>query len=187
MRNIAGLGLRLMVITLLSGAAMGFVNSATKERITAQKEREAQAARKEALPQARRFEAVERDGFRYAVGYGANDEVVGYTFMAGGSGYSSTIETVVGVDTSWRVVEIEIVFQQETPGLGARVVEVRGGEEEPFFEEQFDGMTADSLEVSQDGGPLDSITGATISSRAVTRSVKDGLERLIRSVQGDQK
>jgi electron transport complex protein RnfG len=167
-----------MAITLLSGAAMGFVNEATHDRILGQRSLEAEAARKEALPEAVRFENRDRNGFQYAVGYSAGDQLVGYTFLTSGSGYSSQIETVVGVDTLWRVVEIEIVAQQETPGLGARIQEVRGGEEEPFFEEQFDGRGAESLEVKQDGGPLDSITGATISSRAVARSVRDGILEL---------
>jgi electron transport complex protein RnfG len=170
-----------MVITLLSGAAMGFVNRATVERIQAQKQLQAENARREALPQAETFEGREADGFEYTVGL-AGQQIVGYTFLALGKGYSSTIETVVGVDPAGKVVEIEIIFQQETPGLGARVVEVRGGEEEPFFEEQFDGRAIESLAVKQDGGPLDSITGATISSRAVARSVKEGIERLMEMV-----
>lgn len=178
MGNVANLALRLMVITVLSGAAMGFVNKFTFPRIEEQKRLAKERARQEALPEAERFEERSAGDFAFAVGY-AGDRVVGYTFVAHGKGYSSTIETVVGVAPAGTVVEIEIVFQQETPGLGARVVEVKGGDEEPFFEEQFDGKTPADVAVRQDGGPLDSITGATISSRAVARSVKDGVERLM--------
>ncbi len=183
MESAANLGLRLMLITLLSGAAMGFVNKATHTRIQEQKRLEEERARREALPQAERFEEQDVRGFRFAVGY-TGERVVGYTFLALGKGYSSTIETVVGVDTTGAVVEIEIIFQQETPGLGARVTEVRGGEDEPFFEEQFDGKMAEELAVQQDGGPLDSITGATISSRAVARSVEEGIRKLMATLGG---
>jgi electron transport complex protein RnfG len=181
--SVANLSLRLMLITLLSGAAMGFVNKATYSQIQEQKRLEEERARREALPQAERFEEQEVRGLRFAIGYAA-ERVVGYTILALGKGYSSTIETVVGIDTTGTVVEIEIIFQQETPGLGARVTEVRGGEDEPFFEEQFDGKMPAELAVEQDGGPLDSITGATISSRAVARSVKEGVEKLMATVGG---
>jgi electron transport complex protein RnfG len=61
--------------------------------------------------------------------------------------------------------------QQETPGLGARIVEVRPGGEKPWFTSQFEGKSGDELRLKKDGGGIDAITGATISSRAVAGGV----------------
>ncbi|MCP4647180.1 MAG: FMN-binding protein, partial [bacterium] len=65
-----------------------------------------------------------------------------------------------------------VLFQQETPGLGANV-----SNPEKFIY-QFDGLDASTLLLSKDGGELDSITGSTITSRAVTDSVREGLDAL---------
>jgi len=130
-----------------------------------------------------------------------NGEVVGYSFKAYGKGYSSTIETIVGVDLTGTICGIKITYQQETPGLGAKVMEVAsqntlwdvvGGnavdesDVKPWFQVQFEGRGADELVVvknqTEDG--ILAITGATISSEAVTGSVKRGLELLMSIVDG---
>ncbi len=123
-------------------------------------------------------------------------EIIGYAYVAYGKGYSSTIETIVGVDAAGRICATETTFQQETPGLGAKVVEIAsqntlwdviGGNAvdesgmEPWFEEQFNGMDLGDIRVvksASDEGVL-AITGATISSDAVARSVKEGLAMLV--------
>ena len=196
----------LAAIALVASFGLSAVYNATHE-ITEEYKRQAEAqARIEALgcgPDAF-FDETVTDSivsgreFAYHTAYASegSEEVVGYSFKAYGKGYSSTIETIVGVDTSGRIREIEITSQQETPGLGAKVVEVAsqntlwdvlGGNAvdesrvEPWFEEQFNGEGSGDLEVvrseSQDG--ILAITGATISSDAVTNSIREGLTILI--------
>jgi electron transport complex protein RnfG len=130
-----------------------------------------------------------------------NSEVVGYTFKAYGKGYSSTIETIVGVDLTGTICGIKITYQQETPGLGAKVTEVAsqntlwdvvGGSAvdetgmKPWFQVQFDGRTPEELVVvknpTEDG--IVAITGATISSDTVTGSIRRGLELLTSIING---
>jgi len=83
-------------------------------------------------------------------------------------GYSGPINMMVGVDRSGTVIGIKILNQTETPGLGANVVKTK-------FLNQFIGKTAkDQIEPKKD---IDAITGATISSRAVCKGVKDALEK----------
>jgi len=83
-------------------------------------------------------------------------------------GYSGPINMIVGVDKSGKVVGIKILNQTETPGLGADVVK-------PKFLNQFIGKTGkDPIEPKKD---IDTITGATISSRAVCKGVKEALEK----------
>ena len=69
---------------------------------------------------------LEGRAFAYFTAYAseAREVVRGYTFTAYGKGYSSTIETIVGVDPDGSICGIKIVDQKETPGLGAKVQEV---------------------------------------------------------------
>jgi electron transport complex protein RnfG len=135
--------------------------------------------------------------FAYYTGYAGeeSDEVLGYSFAAYGKGYSSTIETIVGVDPSGTICGIKITDQKETPGLGAKIEEVASQNTlwavmtgnavdetgaRPWFQVQFNGMAAEDLNVvksATEAGVL-AITGATISSEAVTGSILDGLEAL---------
>ncbi|RPH99985.1 MAG: FMN-binding protein, partial [Calditrichaeota bacterium] len=104
--------------------------------------------------------------------------LVGYAFVSAGRGYSSTIETMVGVDTSGAIIGIRVLRQVETPGLGTRVEEIKYGESDSWFQRQFLRKNAEVINVDKDGGDIQSITGATISSRAVTRSIVSGFKDL---------
>lgn len=131
----------------------------------------------------------------------SRSELLGYAFSAYGKGYSSTIETVVGVVPDGSICGIKIVDQKETPGLGAKVQEVSSENtlwavlsgnavdetgKRPWFQSQYDGLTLDDLRVVKGQGEkgIQAITGATISSEAVTRSVRRGLRMLMSIVGG---
>ena len=92
---------------------------------------------------------------------------------------------MVGVDTSGAITGVIVLFQQETPGLGARIEEIRHGETTPWFTRQFIGkLASDTFAVAKDGGDIDSIKGATISSRTVAESIGQGLHTLQIKVGG---
>ena len=75
--------------------------------------------------------------------------------------------------------------QQETPGLGSKVEEVLPGESDAWFTRQFKNKKlVDNISVTADGGTIDSITGATITSRAITDSIRDELGRLETIMEG---
>jgi electron transport complex protein RnfG len=61
---------------------------------------------------------------------------------------------------------VNIIRQSETPGLGTRIAE-------PEFTNQFSGKRIEDVRLRQDGGVIDAITGATISSRAITDIVHE--------------
>jgi electron transport complex protein RnfG len=86
-------------------------------------------------------------------------------------GYGGDIAVMAGVNASGAVQAIKVLAHQETPGLGAWI----SGEE---FPGQFAGRSIADTQwaVSKDGGDIDQITAATISSRAVTEAVKRGLD-----------
>ncbi|MBN1886161.1 MAG: RnfABCDGE type electron transport complex subunit G [Candidatus Krumholzibacteriota bacterium] len=98
--------------------------------------------------------------------------VVGAAFpVVSMDGYSGEIAIMVGVDTLGVVRGIEILRHLETPGLGAKI-------ETEAFRLQYGGTSLEdpaTWAVTKDGGTFVPITGATISSRAVTNAVAEGL------------
>lgn len=75
---------------------------------------------------------------------------------------------MVGVGTDGTVTGVAIVNQSETASLGANCTR-------EDFRQQFIGATG-GLAVSKDGGTIDALTGATVTSRAVTEGVNTALE-----------
>ncbi len=192
MKDIAKLGLILLLVTALAGAALSVVNSITKPRIEEQKRLVTALALAQALPDAANG-VIEPDttfktiqvyrGYRDSL----KQQLVGYAFLAMENGYSSQIETMVGVDSNGTIIGIKILHQLETPGLGTKIEEIRHGETAPYFQRQFLSLNAAHLAVDKDGGNIESITGATISSRAVTNSIKNGFLKLQREIDALKK
>ncbi len=184
MRDILKLASALTLITVIAAGALGKVYLLTKDRIAEVERQRELNAMKTALPSASAFEPdTTGDGFVYYFGFADSaktGEPVGYVALALGKGYSSTIRTMVGVDPEMVITGIKVASQQETPGLGTRIEEVRRGEDEPWFQGQFKGKTEAVVKLLRGGGPrgIESITGATISSRAVTLSVRETVQRL---------
>ena len=189
MRNVIKLGLILMIYTLVAGTSLSYVNIKTTGRIFENKLIAENEARAEVLPDmAGGYEPfVQGNEFSCWTGYfdAEKSRPGGYIFIVEGTGYSSTIKTMVGVDQQGVITGVKILSQQETPGLGAKVEEILYGETEPWFTRQFKGKIAsDNIRVAKDGGNIDSITGATISSRTVTNSINRGLAQLVEKVGG---
>ncbi len=119
----------LAAITFVAALGLGFVYQKTTPKIEAQKRITDEVAMRTALPQAACgvFVKHETDSLTYYEGYRYPDTTgfVGYVVRASGRGYSSTIETMVGVDPSGRITGLKITHEQETPGLGTRIEEVR--------------------------------------------------------------
>ena len=97
----------------------------------------------------------------------------GYAIEVGPGGFDNTITMMVGIDNEGKVLGISIVSHTETAGLGAVAdAETPKG---IAFREQFIG-TSGSVAVSKDGGQMDAITGATITSRAICVGVNAALD-----------
>ena len=183
MRDIVKIGCILMIYTLVVGVALAFVNIRTEPVIEANKVAAENAARAEVLPYMDgNFELQGGDtDFSYWIGYKdmEKSEIGGYIIIARESGYSSIIETMIGTDVDGIITGVKILFQQETPGLGARSVEILSGESEPWFTCQFKGKSiTDGIKITEDGGSIDAITGATITSRAITDSIHREIMKL---------
>lgn len=100
-------------------------------------------------------------------------EVCGYALPVAAKGYSSTIKVMAGIDPQGKITGINIVSHEETPGLGSRIVEIKPGENEPWFTRQFRGILPEDLTLDK----IRVITGASISSRAVVEDVREAVEK----------
>ncbi len=175
MGNILKLSFILGLITCISAGGLSMVNSFTKPLILEQKRLATQRALKIVLPGAANGVYVPFDESElYFAGYKdeAKTEISGYAYKAFGKGYSSTIETLVGVNSEGIVQKTETLFQQETPGLGTKI-------EGDRFKTQLFGKPVNTLKVDKDGGPIVSITGATISSRTVVNSIRKDYKKFL--------
>ncbi len=160
-----------LTVTLLSIAAvcsllLGMVNAITKDPIAQAKENKKVAAMAEVLA-AEVYEPVAYTGSDVTIIeiYKAGD--LGHVVEVGVSGFGGTIDMMVGVDTSGICTGVSIVSMAETAGLGANA-------SKEDFRTQFVGQSGD-VRVAKDGGMIDSLTGATITSRAVADGVTSAL------------
>ena len=170
----------LTVICALSGYILAYTNRVTQAPIEASKRKEKLDALKRVLPPCDNepdrtvFKVAEagRDWSFYVARRGG--DYMGTAFVTSSSkGYSGLIEVLVGVKADGTLGDIEILTQHETPGLGTKIADPANP-----FRTQFPGRSvADTKwKLKKDGGDFDGITGATISSRAVTEAMAEGLE-----------
>ena len=165
------LALTLFAITAVVAAALAGVNSLTAPVIEALNAEKTQQAIETVLPGG--FEEVLTDfddqgGLVSKVYKGA----AGSALEVLPSGFDNTITMMVGVDFEGKVLGISVVSHSETAGLGAvSAADTAAGR---AFRGQFVGAGG-SLAVSKDGGAIEAITGATITSRAVCAGVNAAL------------
>lgn len=190
MPNIVRLAVVLLTICVVTSGLLAFVDAFTSAEIE-----------KNAAAEASRLQAEALVGRGKEVKFGKAKEVGSIVFYEGTidgkpvgavftvvseKGYGGLIKIIVGVDpTGEKITGVRIAEHHATPGLGANMVQVRPGDDEPWFLKQFGGLTADRIALKPDGA-IDGITAATISSRAVTDAVREGFEEFIkaRTVQG---
>jgi electron transport complex protein RnfG len=196
MSHIIRLSIILAIVTFIAAWLLAEIYSVTKPRIELQKMAKTEAALKYVLPNVEMITPItqkvpikdgkgqtlyEKDEIVYYKALSAEDShlIVGYAFMAFGSGYSSIIETMVGIDTTGKIQRIKIISQKETPGLGALAEDSSPFDGRKWTTQQFIDKGTDQLKVDKDGGPVVSITGATITSRAITNSIKFRMQALL--------
>ncbi|MBL7174824.1 MAG: RnfABCDGE type electron transport complex subunit G [Desulfobacteraceae bacterium] len=97
------------------------------------------------------------------------DKYFAIAFEVTGEGYGGSLGIMIGIDLkSGDLTGLRVITHTETPGLGARVTE-------PTFYEQFSGLTITDIALSDKGGKVNAISGASISSQGVVEAVKEGL------------
>ena len=163
----------LFLITALVAAALAGVNSITAPRIAAETARKTQEAVNKVLPGGGEL----LDPSAYDDQNGLVTKVyaseVGYAVEVTPAGFDGAITMMVGVTITGEVVDISIISHTETAGLGA--VAAADTDAGNAFRGEFQGLTGD-VAVTKDGGTVEAITGATVTSRAVCAGVQAALD-----------
>jgi electron transport complex protein RnfG len=190
--------LTLLVVTLVSSAAVGFIYSLTKEPIAAVRVQKINASLAEVIPT---FDSIHT--FKVATD---GDTLVFYETYYNGAPVGTAIETfddngycgrigiMVGFLPNGTINGVTVLAQKETPGLGAKMSDKQkegagkpllsfgksSTDAKPVFTTQFLGKNPIDfkLAVKQDGGKVDAITASTISSRAFCGAVQRAYDAL---------
>ncbi|MBS1231905.1 MAG: rnfG [Bacteroidetes bacterium] len=169
------MALSLTLIALVSSALLGFVYEITKEPIALSNFNKKLNAIKQVVPEF--SNNPDDEMFRLPTGEGdsldiypakKDDIIVGYAVNTNTSkGFSGNISLMAGFKPDGTIINITVLEQKETPGLGTKMVE-------PQFKDQFNDKNPGvfALKVKKDGGQVDAITAATISSRAFCDAVQ---------------
>lgn len=183
MKEIIKLGLLLLVICAISASLLGFANEMTKDKIIEQREYQNQLSRKAVLADADRFEPLEDAKLKeftdenprvkeVFIGY-SSDSIVGYVVKTAPNGFSGAVEVITGIAKSGEISGVRIGSHAETPGLGANATL-------PEFYTQYEGIDSsngvETVKIPPVDNEIQAISGATITSKAVTEGVNFAIE-----------
>ncbi|GER93532.1 electron transport complex protein RnfG [hot springs metagenome] len=183
-KDIIKITINLVVIYLIGGAILAAVYAKTSPVIFKNNEEAKKQALRALMPEADDIKkmgdwTIHEKHAEYFVAK-KGDDIVGYIVQSFGKGYSSYIDTLIAVDKDFKVQKINILHHAETPGLGDEI-------ETDSFKGQFKGKDFDHLKVlkTETTEYIQAISGATISSRAVTEdAVKSGVDFLMKTIKG---
>jgi len=184
--NFIVLGLFLAVIGLISGLLLAVFSGVVKEPIKAAELRNTNKALEQILPpfdNQPSQDKFEVDGITF-MGAVRDGKLVALAASGAKKGYAGPVQALIGLETDGKIRAVLIAKQNETPGLGANVCERKfkktifnlfekrpeGLAPNPFLD-QFGGMSAQkdvTWKVKKDGGDIEYVTGATVTSRAIT-------------------
>ena len=163
----------LFVICVAVSAALAGTNMLTKDRIAQAAAQKAEESRMVVLPGA---ESFEESGGHYA-GKDSSGQAVGYVFETESKGYGGTVKVMTGVSTEGSITGVIVLSHSETPGLGANA-------EKAEFRDQYQQPVANltgGIQVvkfqAPKEGEIQAMTGATITSTAVTNAVNAAIEQ----------
>lgn len=181
MSDVLKLGLKLLLITTIAALALGLTNIATEDPIRIQIEKSNVEARRAVLPEAIDFEKVDtkadsqnNSNFEEVYAGKSDGKIVGYTFKINAKGYGGDMEVYVGIRTAGTIASVKIGNHQETPGLGAKASETS-------FQQQYQNKPINNPLIvvktsTAKDEEISAITGATVTTRAVTNAVNSAIE-----------
>ncbi|MBN1446558.1 MAG: FMN-binding protein [Bacteroidetes bacterium] len=178
MKTILGMLITLSIIGVASGGGLALVSSWADPLIAANKKAATELAIFQVQTQAKDYKPVETVSYECYRVFDASGNAVGYALPWEGNGFQGKIRMMIGITADLSTLTaIEVLEQVETPGLGTKVTE------DPF-RSQFADLTAEPQVDWVKGAPptrenqVETITGATISSKAIVAIVNDGLQHL---------
>ncbi len=165
------LTLTLLIIATIVAALLAFVNQLTAPVIAKANQEKVMKAIEVVLPGGYETELenyTDETGLVSKVYKGQN----GYAVEVTPAGFDNTITLMVGIDLQGKVLGISVISHTEPAGLGA--VAAAKNAAGNAFRDQFVGLSGE-LAVTKDGGVIDAITGATVTSRAICDGVNAAL------------
>lgn len=185
--SVAKLGGILLIITLISGLILGIIYNVTKGPIAEQEKLNNDKAIKELFSTADTFDVKdlkldEDSAIKEITMAQKGSDIVGYAIKAETKGYAGPITLMAGISNDGKITGIQILSQSETAGLGQNCTK------EPFKKNFRDKPIETPLEVVKSSAvkenDVTAITGATITSKAVTNMVNDIVEFYKSNLQG---
>ncbi|SDE73560.1 RnfABCDGE type electron transport complex subunit G [Sporomusa acidovorans] len=163
------IAMNLAITCFISGAIIATTFAITEPAAAEQRVKAKNDAMRELVKDAESFNPIDgKDGW-----YGAmkGGKVVAYVVPASSKGYGGAIEMLAAVTPDGKAMDYKVLKHNETPGLGDKMVE-------PKFRKQFANKTANDMEVVKvpTDKNIQALTGATITSRAVTKGIKEAVE-----------
>lgn len=163
----------LFVICLVATALLGLTNQVTAPIIEQLAIETEIKSRQVVFADAKSFGEAEilEDGTSVVAALDESGNTIGHVVVNSAKGYGGDISVMTGVDAEGKVTGVNILSHAETAGLGAKAAE-------QDFRDRFVGLVM-GITVSKDkagDNSIDAITGATITSRAVTEAVNAAIE-----------
>lgn len=178
MKKVLHIIIILTAVGLISGACLVYMYRYSVPLIKENQKKETEEAVFKVFSQAASFEAVKKGGEEVFLVKDKSGKKIGYAFKAAGNGYQGEIVIMAGISTDLKTLSgIEILESQETPGLGQEITS------DPF-RKQFNGLTVTPEIIYVKGkkpnqkNEIETITGATISSKAVVSILNDKIKKL---------
>ena len=176
-KNIVKTGIFLFVVATISGVLLAFTEGITSPIITENQIKAEQEAQNFVLPSNRYSDeiATEYNGQKiiYRIGFDEKGNETGAVYKVSPKGFGGQINTLVGINKEGKVINYKILSLNETPGLGNKLTS-------DDFANRFRSLLATSspiiFKVKKDGGNVDAITAATISSRAFCTGIREAYE-----------
>ncbi len=170
----------LFVICVAVSAALAGTNLLTADRIARAAAQKAEESRMVVLPEAEAFQEKEGEDGTHYIGLSKEAPegvVVGYVFETESKGYGGTVKVMTGINTEGNITGVIVLSHSETPGLGANA-------EKETFRDQYQQPVANltgGIQVVKFQAPaegeIQAMTGATITSTAVTNAVNLAIEK----------
>lgn len=174
MREMINLFLAVVVFSTVAGGLLSFVKGATQESIEYQQLKFVKGPAIKTIlagcendPLVDRFKVSDGDVERsFFIGqFDGKRNTVAFESVGGGYGGDIGVIVAVNIDTDG-IVGIGVTTHTETPGMGSKT------KDDPDFSGQFKGLSIKGpFEVKSDGGQIDAVSGATVSSRGVCGAV----------------
>lgn len=172
-KQVARLGLSLFVIAAAAALVLALVNALTEDTIAQRAAAQRQAAMACVVPGADVFSELysEDETIDALTGAYVGTRFQGYCVEVSPNGFGGAISLMVGVDAGGSVTGVVILDHSETAGLGARA-------DSPDFLDQYTGKSG-TITVNSGSNAIDGLTGATITSKAVTAGVNAALTAVL--------